>query len=72
MNKRIDDLKGQTLDQVVPYTWHHLNHVQMNDILNKFAELIIAECCVALHPMLRDMISRSKGVDLIVEHFRDK
>ena len=36
----------------------------------KFAELIIAECCVALHPMLRDMISRSKGVDLIVEHFR--
>jgi hypothetical protein len=35
-----------------------------------FAELIIAECCVALRPMLRDMISRSRGVDLIVEHFR--
>jgi len=40
--------------------------------VEKFAELIIAECCVALHPMLRDMISRSRGVDLIVEHFRDK
>ena len=36
----------------------------------KFAELIISECCVALHPMLRDMISRTQGVDLIVKHFR--
>ena len=36
----------------------------------KFAELIIAECCVALHPMLRDMISRTQAVDLIVNHFR--
>lgn len=38
----------------------------------KFAKLIIAECCVALHPMLRDMISRTQGVDMIVEHFKDK
>lgn len=38
--------------------------------VEKFAELIIAECCVALHPMLRDMISRTQGVDMIVEHFR--
>ena len=37
--------------------------------LEKFAELIIAECCVALHPMLRDMISRGQGVDMIVNHF---
>lgn len=44
MNKRIDDIKGKTLDLVVPYTWHHLNHVQMDDILNKFAELIVREC----------------------------
>ena len=36
----------------------------------KLAELIIRECCVALHPMLRDMISRTQGVDLIAEHFR--
>lgn len=35
----------------------------------KFAELIILECCRALHPMLRDMISRGHGVDLIKEHF---
>lgn len=38
----------------------------------KFAELIIAECCVALHPMLRDMISRTQAVDMIVRHFRDE
>jgi len=37
--------------------------------MQRFAELIIAECCVALHPMLRDMISRTQGVDMIVKHF---
>ena len=42
------------------------------EFIERFAREVIAECCVALHPMLRDMISRSKGVDLIVEHFRDK
>jgi hypothetical protein len=40
------------------------------EFIERFAREVIAECCVALHPMLRDMISRTKGVDLIVEHFR--
>ena len=35
----------------------------------KFAELIVKECCVALNPMLRDMISRGQGADLIKQHF---
>jgi hypothetical protein len=37
--------------------------------LNRFAELIVRECCIALNPMLRDMISRGQGVDLIKLHF---
>jgi hypothetical protein len=55
------------------------NTVAGNDKLNfdsylaeKFAELIIAECCVALHPTLRDMISRTQGVEMIVRHFRNE
>ena len=35
----------------------------------KFAELIIRQCCIALNPMLRDMISRGQGVDMIKLHF---
>lgn len=35
----------------------------------KFAELIIEECCVALKPILRDMISRGQGADIIKQHF---
>ena len=35
----------------------------------RFAELIIGECCVALSPMLRDMISRGQAYDLIKKHF---
>jgi hypothetical protein len=35
----------------------------------KFVELIVLECCAALSPMLRDMISRGKGVELIKQRF---
>jgi hypothetical protein len=35
----------------------------------KFAELIVRECGVALRPMLRDMVSRGKAYDLIKQHF---
>ena len=35
----------------------------------KFAELIVRECGVALAPMLRDMVSRGQAFDLIKEHF---
>ena len=41
-------------------------HTQFNQ---KFAELIVRECCIALNPMLRDMISRGQGVDMIKLHF---
>ena len=35
----------------------------------KFAELIVKECGVALSPMLRDMVSRCQAFDLIKRHF---
>lgn len=35
----------------------------------KFAELIVQECGVALSPMLRDMVSRGQAYNLIKEHF---
>jgi hypothetical protein len=37
--------------------------------LEKFAELIVQECEMALNPILRDMISRDKAIRLIKEHF---
>ena len=46
------------------------NWDSQEEFIERFAREIIAECCVALHPMLRDMISRTQGVDLIVDHFR--
>jgi hypothetical protein len=35
----------------------------------KFAELFVRECGVALSPMLRDMVSRGQAYDLIKQHF---
>lgn len=73
MNPRIRELAEEAGFGIAgnPEYIHAMDYDGMcTDELEKFAELIIAECCVALRPMLRDMISRSRGVDLIVEHFR--
>ena len=66
MNERIKELEQQC--------WSHrvdgkLVDGQLHFDTQKFAELIIRECCIALNPMLRDMISRGQGVDMIKLHF---
>ena len=61
MNERVKELAEESgigyLSSVHPST------------LEKFAELIVKECGVALSPMLRDMVSRGQAYDLIKQHF---
>ena len=65
MNERIEKLAEQA-----GAGWDDKYHWYVsNEQMKKFAELIVMECGVALNPMLRDMISRGKAVDLIKEHF---
>lgn len=76
MNERIKELAEQA-KKYVDDKWAkegpplfpeaHYLFLQQRD--EKFAELIVQECCRALNPMLRDMISRGQGVDLIKLHF---
>ena len=61
MNLRIQELAKQCWDESPEGQLHFDNE--------KFAELIVRECCIALNPMLRDMISRGQGVDMIKLHF---
>ncbi len=78
MNKQINDLKGKALDQAVPYTWHHLNQVQMDDVLNKFAEFIVKECIGCCEQVISDPVPKSvdtwlnggsQCIDQIKQHF---
>ena len=68
MNQRIRQLAEQagiSLSQKdFSYYW-----VESAEDIEKFAELIVKECGVALSPMLRDMISRGQAVELIKQHF---
>jgi len=66
MNERIRQLANQAAGtkKYVPPVWQFYDNE-----LEKFAELIIAECGHALRPMLRDMISRGQGIELIKKHF---
>ena len=67
MNPLIKELASKALKQ--PDTDNDGLTVFDNDELEKFAELIVRECGVALSPMLRDMISRGQAYDLIKKHF---
>ena len=75
MNERIRQLVKQAGGH---FSTHNLasNPVQHRESIElwdknieKFAELIVQECCRALNPMLRDMISRGQAVDMIKQHF---
>jgi len=62
MNERIKELIKQA-------TECYSNGQERTFDKEKFAELIVKECGVALSPMLRDMISRGQAVELIKKHF---
>ena len=70
MNERIKELAEQATDtvEIVNPDTGITHHREFFD-KEKFAELIVRECGVALSPMLRDMVSRGQAFDLIKEHF---
>jgi hypothetical protein len=64
MNERIRELAEQS-GLLGPTSRIGNSH----EATEKFAELIVKECRVALHTMLRDQISRGHAYKLIEEHF---
>jgi hypothetical protein len=67
MNERIKELAEQATCFKEGLT-EGLYDIEIFD-KEKFAELLIRQCCIVLNPMLRDMISRGQGVELIKLHF---
>ena len=67
MNEQIKKLSNQAYDELVNETGNIV--VFDEDFQQRFAQLIVKECGVALSPMLRDMVSRGQAYDLIKEHF---
>jgi len=77
MNKRIDELFGQTMDQAVPETWTTLTHGQLLMVKDKFAELIVRECidCARGAGLANDVAVRNKlgfndGISEAVTHIK--
>ena len=64
MNERIRELWEQAAKTTQGDSWE-----EQTKFMEKFAELIVRECGVALSPMLRDMVSRGQAFDLIKKHF---
>ena len=67
MNELIKELYGNALDKAVPYTWHNLDHVEVEKIMKVFAELIVRECAgVADHS---NVTGKSIIGERIKQHF---
>ncbi len=64
MNERIKTLWEEAAKTTQGDSWE-----EQTKFIEKFAELIVRECGIALSPMLRDMISRGQAYDIIKEHF---
>ena len=69
MNERIRQLADEATSIVEMVGPEGYSSSYANFDREKFAELIVKECGVALSPMLRDMVSRGQAFDLIKEHF---
>ena len=67
MNERIQKLIEQATSTQGPTPYNPLTFEVFDK--EKFAQLIVKECGVALSPMLRDMVSRGQAYDLIKKHF---
>lgn len=65
MNERIKSLLAEAHLDVM----EHYGDLDSNRVAERFAELIIKDCYVALFPALRDMISRGQAYDMIKQHF---
>jgi hypothetical protein len=65
MNERIRQLEKQSYTEVM----HEMGGTYMAFDKEKFAELIVRECQIALQPALRDMVSRGQACDIIKKHF---
>jgi hypothetical protein len=66
MNKRIKELTEQATTRIEPTSDSGEGWIFDKE---KFAELFVRECYVALFPALRDMISRGQAYDMIRQHF---
>jgi len=70
MNERIFELAEQAHEETYRAMGSTCLQEAFDDFYTeKFAELIVQECGVALAPMLRDMVSRGQAYDLIKQHF---
>ena len=64
MNERIREIWNKAAESTKDDSWQ-----SQTEFMERFAELIVKECGVALSPMLRDMISRGRAYDMIKQHF---
>lgn len=68
MNKQIIEELAKQAGFKVDWQHQDVQAIKMTRF-EKFAELIVRECGVALSPMLRDVVSRGQAYDLIKQHF---
>jgi hypothetical protein len=68
MNERIRELKGMTLDKHFSYTWTTMDYDDVSRFAEKFAELIVRECCL-LTEEYQHRVTFYRADETIKKHF---
>ena len=72
MNKHIERIAGQVLDEVVPETWVALGYDKVKEIQRRTAELIVKEMCDVFDKKAKPgtgFYEPHEPSELIKEHF---
>jgi hypothetical protein len=74
MNKRIKQITGQVLDEIVPETWTKLGYDKIKEIQNRTAELIVQETISVLQRRFMGDLNREdmevrRCVEDVKKHF---
>jgi hypothetical protein len=74
MNKRIQEITGQVLDELVPETWTRLGYDKIKEIQNRTAELIVQEAIAVVQRRFMGDLNREdmevrRCVEDVKKHF---
>ena len=63
MKNKLEQLAGNALDKVVPYTWTTLDYEEIHKILAYHAELIVRECAQVAGGVDGQIVLKHFGVE---------
>lgn len=72
LSRMISEQNNSLRDRLIAQAGTDSSHKWISiDQAEQLIDLVVEECCGALNPVLRDMISRGQACELMRQHFKE-